>query len=297
MHRVLKTRLRPDRVPLGVMLRFGAYWILTLKPLRGTTRRVGEALANTGRLRFRNDPRYNGERQLQSSALQLVETSDEEIWVVDVGANIGEWSLALVAEAHRLGVADRLGLVALEPTTAAFTELRKNLSGVELRTVELRQCAASDMNGTASINVYGPSFGINSLEPSPADDDIPVVGAENVQTVTLSSLVDELGIDRLHLLKIDTEGHDLTVLTGAMDLFDQETIWIAQFEYNRRWIPGRHFLHDVFELFDGTPYVLGFLTPRGVVWTPLWDSTMEDWYETNYIVVHRLIASDLPAAT
>ena len=58
---------------------------------------------------------------------------------------------------------------------------------------------------------------------------------------------------------------------------------MAQFEYNHRWILGRFFLRDAFELVQAFGYRVGKLTPRGVEFYPGWDPELETFVEGNYV--------------
>ena len=48
-------------------------------------------------------------------------------------------------------------------------------------------------------------------------------------------------IDRISLLKVDAEGHDLAVLIGASEHLRAKSIEMVQFEHNWRWIESRCF--------------------------------------------------------
>ena len=59
---------------------------------------------------------------------------------------------------------------------------------------------------------------------------------------------------RFALVKIDTEGHDLTVLRGARAMLAEHRIAVVQFEYNHRWVFARAFLRDAFEFLADLGY-------------------------------------------
>jgi FkbM family methyltransferase len=277
---------------LGVRTRLTAYKLFTANGIRPHVQRVGLALANTSRFRFRNDPLHNGESILRRSVLKLTE-HEAAIVAIDVGANVGDWSISLLREATELGVESRLSIVALEPAEASFETLCAVLADYE--NAIPRQIAASATNGFSYLNIFGDKLGINSLEPPLADSTLPIVDTERVRTTTLDSLVASESMDVVHLLKIDTEGHDFNVLLGAEDLFRTDRVWVAQFEYNKRWIAGRHLLLDVFRFLEQTSYSLGYLTPRGIAWTPEWDVSLEDWYEANFVIAHEGVVPKLPS--
>jgi hypothetical protein len=96
------------------------------------------------------------------------------------------------------------------------------------------------------------------------------------------------------LVKIDTEGHDLTILRGAGALLAGHRIAVAQFEYNHRWVFARAFLRDAFELLAGHGYQIGKLTPKGVEFYPGWDPDLETFVEGNYVACTPAVADRLP---
>jgi hypothetical protein len=59
------------------------------------------------------------------------------------------------------------------------------------------------------------------------------------------------GIDYIHFMKIDTEGHELEVLKGAASLISREAIGIIQFEFNEMNVLSRVFLRDFYRLLEG----------------------------------------------
>ncbi len=112
---------------------------------------------------------------------------------------------------------------------------------------------------------------------------------------TLDNYADQEELDRLALVKIDTEGHDLAVLRGAHGLLAERRISTLQFEYNSRWIMARSFLRDVFEFLEPLHYQLGKLTPHGIEFYPSWDPELETFTEGNYVACLPTIASRLPS--
>ncbi len=131
--------------------------------------------------------------------------------ILDVGANTGAFSmLAVMNPAMRS--------YAFEPAPVTFEVLNKNISlnGLQDR-VKTFQVALADKNGTASLK--HPKSGIASGlacigKPLRFDEWIEF----EVPVSTVDDVVGEQGIDRVDLIKIDTEGCELLVLKGAQEL-------------------------------------------------------------------------------
>ena len=117
---------------------------------------------------------------------------------VDVGANIGEFSLALVDN-------PQVTYVAFEPDPAAFLALSKNApTGI------LVNKAVADYEGE-SVLYLATSTADSSLH-------MPTVAVQNkihIPVTTLDSALAEAGILEIDVLKVEAEGCEPEVLRGA----------------------------------------------------------------------------------
>ena len=234
-----------------------------------------------------NDMWTNGETWLQRRLLGF-SPPGEILCIVDVGANKGRWSAAMIAATQRAGRLSDLDLHAFEPSSHTFLLLSESLS--ECR-VTLTQSALCEREGSSILHVIAPGAGTNSLHRP--DGAHVGMTTEAVPTTTLDEYASQAGLDRLALVKIDTEGHDLAVLRGAGRLLAEQRIEIVQFEYNHRWVYARSFLRDAFDLLGPLGYLLGKLTPRGVEFYPCWDPDLETFVEGNYIACTHSVADKL----
>jgi hypothetical protein len=57
-----------------------------------------------------------------------------------------------------------------------------------------------------------------------------------VQVTTLEAEIDRLGWPTIDYLKIDAEGYDFHVLSGARRLLECKRIALGQFEYGTAWV-------------------------------------------------------------
>jgi len=239
----------------------------------------------------RNDPTVNGEGLLQQWVVGLTPRLGR-ICVVDVGANVGLWSEAMLSAARQAGRLADLDLHAFEPSAFTFALLSATLRE---KGVTLVRMAMSDQTGWAVLHVVAPGAGTNSLHsPAYADSDM---ATEKVPVTTLEAYADRTGLDHITLLKVDAEGHDLAVLRGALLLFGKQRISVVQFEYNHRWINARCFLRDAFDLLQPLGYRIGKLTSAGVEFYPRWDADLETFTEGNYVACLPEISHHLPAVT
>jgi FkbM family methyltransferase len=251
--------------------------------------RAARFMLRRASLDVRNDMRTNGEERLQRWILDLFPPG-RKMHVLDVGANVGQWSASMLAAARQAGRAEDLDLHAFEPSSYTFACLSEALGG---QRVSLQQSALSEQSGSSILHVMGQGAGTNSLHAPPARQTNTTT--EDVATTTLEEYADGAGLDDIALVKIDTEGHDLAVLRGAGRLLSEQHIYVAQFEYNWRWVGARSFLSDAFQLLNPAGYRLGKLTPRGIEFYPGWDADLETFVEGNYVAAIPGVAARLPA--
>jgi FkbM family methyltransferase len=267
----------PPRQRLKESLGAAALTLVGRRPLW----RLGRAIYRTARRDVDNVPETNGERWLQGELLRLY-AGEPRMVVFDAGANVGAWTRMLL-EQLPAGEEDRVEVHAFEPVASTFETLARNLAahphGNRVRTVN---AALSEADGTLEIIEVEANGTTNSLHPDPfqAGRRVPI------RTERADGYCERNGIERVHLLKIDTEGHEVSVLRGAERLFREERVMVAQLEYNHRWVYSRHFLKDVFDLVRDTPYAVGKLTPRALELYEDWHFELERFFEANYVLVH-----------
>jgi FkbM family methyltransferase len=129
---------------------------------------------------------------------------------IDVGANLGEWTVPLARAVGRSGQ-----VLACEPAPRAAKALEATLGANALRQAEVIRCALGDHDGSAE-------FSVPVITSARADSGTARIGgaslgreAMNVPLSSLDSLAAKRRLDRVDLIKIDVEGHERQVLDGA----------------------------------------------------------------------------------
>ena len=220
-----------------------------------------------------NDPMMNGERTTQTIALS---TSVSPATVFDIGANVGDWTASLLEASRKLRVS--ASVHAFEPCAETFEMLSQRFA--DSADVTLVNKACSQHAGTGTMHVYGGGAGTNSLGEPLDDRDAKT---EEVQITTVDLYCKVKSIEKIDLLKIDAEGHDFQVISGASETLDRHAVRILQFEYNHRWIGCRNYLRDAFSLLNAKGYAIGKLTGSQVEFYPHWHWELENWTEGNYV--------------
>jgi FkbM family methyltransferase len=247
---------------------------------RRTTVRIGRRLLAGARFEAANDMSTNGELVLQQAVMAA---AGSPVVVVDVGSHYGEWSGQLIEVAASAPSRPQLELHVFEPTEFSFRQLGANLASPGTARVTLNRAAASSRSGTGTIIKPHEGAGSSSLGSHVGDESESLL--EEIELVTLDEYCAAKGVEAVALLKIDAEGHDLSVLEGASGLLARQAVQAVQFEYNWRWIPERKFLRDAFELLLGHGYELGKVTPLGLERHGSWAPEMESFQEANFAAV------------
>lgn len=130
---------------------------------------------------------------------------------VDVGAHIGYYSLKA---AKIVGPAGRV--IAVEPNPETLRRLRDNLRASRAAVVRVQPVACADSETTLEFFAsLGSNTGGSSLARASASRDTQPVRAYQVRARPLDAIVEEAGLARVDVVKIDTEGAELSVLKGA----------------------------------------------------------------------------------
>ncbi|HSU65369.1 MAG TPA: FkbM family methyltransferase, partial [Tepidisphaeraceae bacterium] len=130
--------------------------------------------------------------------------------VVEAGANIGAHTVYLARETGPQGA-----VIAFEPQRLVFQTLCANIALNSFTNVICKQSAVGDAPGTLLVPSLDPArennFGGLSLLGHSHGEPVPVVR------------LDDLGLARCRLLKVDVEGMELQVLKGAAKLIERCT--------------------------------------------------------------------------
>lgn len=241
-----------------------------------------------------NNMQVNGEMLLQNSAVKAWQSSVDgngKFIAFDVGANVGEWSMALIKLAKHEGLEGDISIYAFEPVPSTFEILKSALSEVALARLSVEKIALSSCAGEKELYVSQErGAGTNTMHEWRKNKH----GSVFVQTMTLDEYCSRHGISYINFAKVDTEGHDLEVIRGAMNMLGNAKISILQFEYNQTWIYSRNFLRDVFLLIEDLPYSLIKLQSNCLFLFYDYHFEMDKFFDGNYAIVRNDIVGRLP---
>ncbi len=166
--------------------------------------------------------------------------------VLDVGARFGAYA-GLVKE-----FAPDSTIYAFEPHPTTFPRLQEVASAKGFTAI---QKAVSNVSGPSKLYDFSDSDG-QSSQASLGQDTITfqgnaVAASHDIVCVRLDDIAEELSLTHIGLLKIDTEGFDLTVLQGASRLLAERRIRLIQFEVIPADIVRHVTVKDFFDVLDG----------------------------------------------
>jgi FkbM family methyltransferase len=136
-------------------------------------------------------------------------------WVIDVGANIGTYTLKMSELVSSNG-----RVLALEPIPDTFDLLTSNCKLSRFKNVTLLNVAASERIGIVRMQIPrwehtgGPNLYEARIVPEITSDDGYDILAINIDAIDFPK--------RVSFVKIDAEGHELSVIEGMASLLKRD---------------------------------------------------------------------------
>lgn len=208
-----------------------------------------------------------------NAALSLLPLKDRLSPVVlDVGANIGLWTSALLTAAPDAKV------FCFEPSSTAFAQLSARFE--DSSRVRLINAAVGDECGTAELSADAPGSTLGSLYTRRLKHfGIEFDHCEVVQLLSLDGWCAEESVAP-DVLKLDIEGHELSALRGVRQALS--SIKVVQFEFGGCNIDSRTYFQDFFYFFEEAGFRLHRLGPKGLDHVERYTELDEVFVTTNY---------------
>jgi FkbM family methyltransferase len=134
----------------------------------------------------------------------VIESLPNKRTFVDVGANVGIWSLPMRLHFEKV--------ISYEPSKQNIECIKVNIP----EGIELREKAVADFNGEAKFHQAGKNCG---------DGKLCREGVKSTYVVPVVKLDDE-NLQNVDMIKIDTQGWELDVLKGMSNLIKSQQPWI-----------------------------------------------------------------------
>jgi FkbM family methyltransferase len=256
LYRVMALALRLGRT----LMRASSYQMLCERCARTALREMGIGTTN--------EMAVNGE-------LAFARSLPRGSTVFDVGAHAGAFASAVLEEVPGAS------LHCFEPLPEPFRKLQR------VPGIVANNFALGDESRTATIYSDKPSSELSSLTRRRLDHfGIRFEHAAEIMVDTLDAYCLRNGVERIDLLKVDVEGHELAVLRGARRLFERGAIHRVLFEFGGTGIDSRVFLQDYYYFFTPMGMKLHRLLRDGSLHPiPQYEEFYEQFTYTNFVAL------------
>ncbi len=211
-------------------------------------------------------------------------SSPEKIIIFDVGANIGKYSLLCCGVLKD----KEMEIFSFEPHPQIFSCLSDNIEHSLCNDkIKLFNFGFSDANKNLKLHFNKENFGLSSLyKRNLSHINLHLDEAVDVQLKTIDEFLKEEKISHIHLLKIDTEGHEINVLNGAKSIIDSNNVSYIQFEFGGCNIDSKTYFRDFWHLLNDK-YKIYRIVKNGLQPINNYEERHEIFITTNYLAENR----------
>lgn len=147
-------------------------------------------------------PQFWDPKERAALAAAIAARASNDFYFVDVGANVGLYTLFALAETRKRGLA--LKSLCIEPDAEMRRRLEFNVAASDAaRAVRIAPYAVAGADGTLRFSVNASSRGMSRISET---------GEVEIEARTLARIVKESGFPRIDAMKIDIEGGEREAL-------------------------------------------------------------------------------------
>lgn len=191
---------------------------------------------------------------------------------IDVGANVGAWSLGLLSNVTNARV------LCFEPNPAITLEELRN----DPRAIVISK-GVSNRRGAMTLYLVEDEAGGSGMS-SLHRRELGRVTPLEVAVETLDENDEVIKLDNIDFIKIDAEGHEMFVLEGSANVIEAFRP-IVQFEYGGAWIDSKRYIREAFDYFNRVSYSLFRINRRKLIGPLLYSEDLENFRFANYVAI------------
>jgi FkbM family methyltransferase len=207
--------------------------------------------------------------------------------IFDVGANVGDYSVALLQHVPSATI------YAFEPSPAVYAKMIEHIAG-NGRGNQIKPYAIGFSDSDRMVDFYSYTVEGEQVSLLSSIDlrlptqvvNVQTHAKETVRVRTIDGFCQEEGIDRIDFLKLDVEGHEMSVLRGAERMLNSGAISMVQFEFGPANIYSRTFFYDFWSTLSER-YDLFRIIPHGLAAIPYYGEHREVFLTTNYLAIRK----------
>lgn len=223
------------------------------------------------------DNKFSGENNFIKRF--ILNNRKKDLIIFDVGANVGKYSILIRKFSQSVRI------YAFEPHPKTFQKLKNNAGLYNFNAYDF---GLGEEEGVLKFYDYAESketshatFLKDVIEKIHKNASVEM----RVRMVRLDNFVTENKIDKIDLLKIDTEGNDLMVIKGAEKFIKDKKIDIIQFEFGDMNVIARVFFKDFFDTLPD--YNFYRLLPDALISIEEYDPKLHEIFAFQNIVAVR----------
>jgi FkbM family methyltransferase len=227
------------------------------------------------------DVQSSGEFSIVNKLKQL---NKPNLCIFDVGANIGNFSEMILSS---FNIPEFVSIHCFEPSKKTFALLSTNLGKV--KNVYLNNFGFGKEKGEFNLYYDKEGSGLASLTKRKLDHfNIEFTESEKVDIDTIDNYCVKNNIQNIDLLKIDVEGNELDVLTGAKQMFENNKIKMVSFEFGGCNIDTRTYFQDFYYFFAEKNFRIFRITPSGFLYLiETYNEYLEQFSTTNFLAIYN----------
>ncbi|MGK7931022.1 MAG: FkbM family methyltransferase [Microcystaceae cyanobacterium] len=232
----------------------------------------------------------NGEEHFINQYFDFLNKSDSDpIVVFDVGANVGDYSDLVSQKLSSLKLAYKIHL--FEPTQDCYDILQQKFS--DYQSIFVNHFGCSDAEESRTIYYDQKRSGLASLyHRNLRSYALELNQTEQVYLQRLDTHIAKYSVTKIDLLKIDVEGHELSVLQGLGKHLNPDFINTIQFEYGGANLDSKTSLLELYTCLSNSGFVLTKIMPTFLEIRE-YRPHMENFQYANYLAVSPRIIDKL----
>ncbi len=224
---------------------------------------------------FRHSGELSAARHIRSTLVQL----KQPIVLFDVGANQGFYALEL----SKVFKGTDFKLYAFEPSKEIYHVMQKAVA--EEKHIIPFNTGFGEQDETKTLYKRSALSGLSSLYQRRLDHfGIHMSIQEQIRIGRIDDFCKEHSINRIHFLKLDIEGHELSCLLGASNMLKDRKIDFIQFEFGGCNIDSRTYFQDFWYLLK-EEYDLYRIVKNGMVPIRKYNERLEIFKNINFLAV------------
>lgn len=206
----------------------------------------------------------------------------DKLVIFDVGANVGKYTL-LLNEVFN----ENSSILSFEPSKKTFNKLVINIK--HIKKTNLYNFGFGNANAFLTLYNNKEESGLASVYDRRLDHfNIKMDLKEEIEIKTIDSFCEENNIVQINFLKLDVEGHELSVLSGAFKMLNSYKIDFIQFEFGGCNIDSRTYFQDFYYLLNKDFYIYR-IVKDGLYKIDNYKEMYEAFTTTNYLVERKKI--------